>query len=153
MSRSLKILLEIPGAFETLKSYMKILYEEKPFISNVIQGDAWKAVLPKFRGKFVVPIFLFQDDLETGNGMGSRAGKNKLGALYNSIPCFPPYLSSKLYNTLLTVLSYANVRKSAEVEKMYSKLIEELNDLSEKGLMITVNKNSYRIYFQLILIL
>lgn len=118
---------------------MKKLYEEKTIISNCIQCETWSLQLVNHKNKFVIPILVNQDDLEPGNDKGSHASHKKLGALHASIPCFPAHLSSRLENIVLTILSYAKDRKTATVEKMYSQFIDELNELSEEGLLVNID--------------
>ena len=77
--------------FDRILNYMDELSRSNNIITNVIQADLW---IRKYSGKFVneivLPIFLFYDDLEVGNCLGSHAGNQKLGALYASIACLPP---------------------------------------------------------------
>lgn len=153
LSWSLKVLLEIPGAYHILKAHMRALYQETEIKKNPIQCALWNRLLKNYNNKFVIPYNIFQDDCETGNDKGSHAGKNKLGAVYGSIPCFPSHLSSRLENIILVILSHAKDRKLCSVEKMYGKLIAEMNELSENGLLIDVDRQPIRVYFQLFLLL
>ena len=74
--------------FDMLKNYMLDLYAgESGIIKNFIQGACWKEKLKSFGDKFVIPLFAYEDDLETGDPLGFSAGKHKLGAVYTSIPC------------------------------------------------------------------
>lgn len=45
---SLKMLLELPGMFDLLTSYMNDLEMETYIISNFIQGKLWKQMREKF---------------------------------------------------------------------------------------------------------
>lgn len=63
---------------------------ENVAIENFIQGTYWRSRLSQRQGKTVIPLFIFFDDYETGNALGSRAGLHKLGAVYASVPCLPP---------------------------------------------------------------
>jgi len=40
-----------------------------------------------FNGKTVLPLFMYFDDFESGNVLGSHSGIHKVGAVYVSIPC------------------------------------------------------------------
>lgn len=149
---SLKVLLEIPGMFQLLKDYMYDLQMEQNIISNFIQGNLWKEVSKNFgEGKFVIPLFAYYDEFETGNALGSHAGVQKLGALYTQIPCFPPYISSKLSNIMLTSLLYGKDRKLFE-NKVFQKFINELNELNVDGLLLNVDNEEIKVYSQLGLI-
>ncbi|KAF0769830.1 Uncharacterized protein FWK35_00006347 [Aphis craccivora] len=49
--------------------------------------------------KIILPYFLYFDDYETNNPLGTHAGLKKLGAVYISFtPCFLPEFSSSLNN-------------------------------------------------------
>lgn len=106
----------------------------------------------KFRGNFVVPLFVFDDDFESGNPLGSHAGKNKLGGIYFSIPCFPAFITSTLKNIFFSTLYYTDLSKFGNKE-IFAHLIKELDDLSSVGLSIDCKGKKRNIYFQLGLIL
>lgn len=94
LSWTLKLIFEIPGVLKLVEDYMKSLKQEKDTFSNFIQGEKWNLIKSKFEGKFVLPLFIFNDDFEAGNPLGSHAGKNTLGCVYSSIPCFPRFITS-----------------------------------------------------------
>lgn len=150
---SLKILLEIPGMFELLKKYMSVLENEPDIISNFIQGKLWKKMSENFEAeKLVIPLFVYYDEFETGNALGSHAGMQKIGGVYTQVPCFPPHITSRLSNIVLTSLFYANDRKTFG-NKVFQNLIKELNELNTDGLFINVDKKEFKIHFQLALML
>lgn len=75
---TLKLLLELPGMFQLLKSYMTDLETESEITSNFVQGTLWKKMYEKFeKGKFFLPLFLYYDEFETGNVLGSHMQENK----------------------------------------------------------------------------
>lgn len=149
---SLKLLLELPGMFQLLKSYMNDLEMDSDITSNFIQGKLWKQMREKFeKGKFFVPLIIYYDDFETGNALGSHAGKQKLGAVYCQIPCFPSYITSQLKSILLVSLFHANDRKKYG-NKVFNKLISELNEINLNGIDIVVDNEVFKVYFQLALI-
>ena len=98
--------------FDRILNYMDELSRSNDIITNVIQADLW---IRKYSGKFVneivLPIFLFYDDLEVGNCLGSHAGNQKLGALYASIACLPPQIASRLSSILFYSLIVTNDKK------------------------------------------
>lgn len=151
---TLKILLEIPGCFKLLKSSMENLLSDKNIISNFIQADLWTNILKEFdKDKFLVPLFMYFDDIEVGNTLGSHAGKNKLGAVYFSIPCFPTYITAKLNNIIVNGIFFSKDRETYGNPPVFHKVVGELNHLREHGLEITVNNVKHKIHFQLALLL
>jgi len=49
-------------------------------------------------------LFLYYDDFETGNPLGTAAGIHKVGALYGSMATLPPHHASSLENIFLIYL-------------------------------------------------
>ena len=88
-----------------------------------------------------------------GNALGSHAGVNKFSAIYTSIACLPPHIASRLNSIILTCLLYTEDKKACGNEKVFKKLIQELNYLQTKEITVTVNKVEMNVKFQLILIL
>lgn len=135
-----------------MKEYLNKLNSEQNVISNFVQGELWRDKIKNFKNKTVFPIFIFFDDYETGNPLGSHAGKNKLGAIYVTLPSMPPYLTSKLSNIFLFALFYSEDRKEFGNQAILSKLIEELDFLQEHGIEINTYNPSEKVYFKLGLI-
>jgi len=62
---------------ETL-DYMASLKNESGILTNFIQGTYWKNRMKKHEGRIVVPLFMFFDDYESGNVLGSHSGIHKI---------------------------------------------------------------------------
>ena len=149
---SLKLLLEIPGTFAAIMNYMEELKKETEIISDFVQGDLWKKKSAEFQGKIVFALFVYTDDFECGNALGSHAEKNKLNGTYISIANFPPSLKSKLSHILLNSLHYADDRKDHNYRVFY-RLINDINELKKDGLTIKVDNEFHKVYFDLGLVL
>ncbi|XP_031329088.1 uncharacterized protein LOC116160090 [Photinus pyralis] len=158
---------------ETLQ-YIKKLNSQEGYIGNFIQGSFWKSRVSRYGNRVVLPLFLFFDDFETGNVLGSRSGVHKLGAMYVSVPCLPPWQVSVLSNIFLALFIaslYANStlprgitqtvvggfhssdRVSFGNRVIFQPLIDEFNYLSENGIDLEVPGFKGTIYFELGLIL
>lgn len=98
LTLSLKALLSIDGLLEATLKYMNHLNKEKNTYLNFINGSLWKEKKKKFvkTDGIPLPLFIFFDDVETGNALGSHATKNHVGGVYATIGCFPPSFASKL---------------------------------------------------------
>lgn len=97
LRETLKTLLELPGFYKKLLSVLETdnstTYVDKTY-TNVCDGTVWKSIKEYYGNKSVIPLFLYYDDFETGNPLGSAAGVHKVGALYGSIAILPfPYAS------------------------------------------------------------
>lgn len=87
---------------------MQKLNDEKHIISNILQADLWSEKYSKESSNDVVlPLYLYYDDLEVANTLGSHAGIHKLGAVYAFIACLSPHLACRLTNILFTFLFYS----------------------------------------------
>lgn len=86
LRKSLKLFLEIPGLFVQILDYTKMLNKESLIITNIMQATLWKnKYCEKFVDTIVLPLYLFYDDLEVGNVLGSHKGTNKFAAIYVTI--------------------------------------------------------------------
>lgn len=154
LQKSLKCFLEIPGIFSGILEYMQELSAESNIITNIIQGSLWlNKYSSKFNQEIVLPLFIFYDEVEVGNPLGSHAGVNKFGVIYAYIACLPPRIASKLSSILFSMLIYSADKKKCTNERVFGKLIEELNFLQRTGIFITVNGVPKLVKFQLVLIL
>ena len=95
LRRVLQKFFEIPGIFENVASYVSEIRKYKSFSFSLIQSEYWKSIEALCNEEFVLPLFFYQDDVETNNPLGSHKGVGKIGAVYVVIPCLPPNLQSK----------------------------------------------------------
>lgn len=154
LRKSLKLFLEIPGLFTQILEYMQLLFKESYVITNIIQADLWlKKYSEKVVGTIVLPLFIFYDDLEVGNPLGSHAGINKFGAVYASIASLPPHIASRLSSILFSTLVHVKDKNKSSNRKVFRKLIEELNFLQSQGIDVNVNGLKHLVKFRLVLIL
>lgn len=156
LAYQLTTFLEIPGVFNDMQKYEEKInqkFEERRIYSNIIHGNLWQTYYkPKYENKIVKPVCVFFDDVESGNALGSHAGGQKLGCVYASLPTLPPHLRSKLKNILLTTIFYSKNRGISKNE-VFRKVIDELNVLSQDGLIVNIEGEPKRIYFQCVSLL
>ncbi|XP_025190996.1 uncharacterized protein LOC112591406, partial [Melanaphis sacchari] len=96
---------------ETLE-HLANLMNDKSVLRNFVQGTFWQSRLKKFDGKTVLPLFMYFDDFESGNVLGSHSGVHKLGAVYVLVPCIPPHRTSVLSNIFLALLFHSCDRET-----------------------------------------
>ncbi|CAI6350155.1 unnamed protein product [Macrosiphum euphorbiae] len=137
---------------ETL-DYMASLKNESGILTNFIQGTYWKSRMIKHEGRIVLPLFMFFDDYESGNVLGSHSGIHKLGAVYVSIPCIPPHRTTLLSNIFLALLFHSSDRVQFGNKVIFKPIIDEFNFLMANGVDIDMPFFTGKLYFELGLIL
>lgn len=150
----LKTILQDCNLFEVIIKFMNHLESNSnKCVSNFVQCKLWKSKLEKNSQKILLPLFLYFDDFEINNALGSHAGNNKLGAVYASLPCLPPEYSSSLENIFLACLFKSVDRLEFGNRAIFSELISELNYLEDTGIEILYDGKIKRVFFSLGLIL
>ncbi|KAJ8685777.1 hypothetical protein QAD02_021570 [Eretmocerus hayati] len=145
---TLKTFLEIPGAFELLMEYEKELKNETDIVFNFMQAEYWREKSGEFGNRIVIPLFFGHDDFTAGNGMESHAEKTNLGDVFAFLPGLPPHIVSKLSSIFLVDLFFANDRKEFGNSQVFSRLIDDLNDLNKNGVNICVEDRSITVFFK-----
>lgn len=153
MRKVLLNFLSLPAVLKTILDYRDSLSKEKGIISNFIQGELWQQKMCFFEGKTVLPLFVYYDDVEVCNPLGSHASIQKLGAVFYSIPCLPPQFLSQLENIFVAILFHSVDRTQFSNTSIFTILIDEINYLQKEGLEIQTKEGSFHIYFALGLIL
>lgn len=134
-------------------SYIDSLKSDDVFLKSYIQGSDWRNRIKIHGEKLVFPLFMFFDDYESGNVLGSHSGIHKLGAVYISISFLPPKYSSTLSNIFLGLLIHSSDRATFGNRVVFQPLIEEFNFLITDGINIESETYKGRINFELALIL
>lgn len=132
---------------------MDSLSKEKDIISNFIQGELWQQKIHVFEKKTVLPLFVYYNDVEVCNPLGSHASIRKLGPVFYSIPCLPPQFASQLENIFLVLLFHSVDRSQFSNTSIFTILVDEINFLQKEGLEIETTAGSFHIYFALGLVL
>nr|XP_018915259.1 PREDICTED: uncharacterized protein LOC109042788 [Bemisia tabaci] len=143
---------EQPDVLKKTLAYETKLLSETSYVSNFIQSEYWKKILNKNPGKKIFPVFLYIDDFETGNPLGSRAGVHKLSGVYMTLPIIPPEFRSTLRCIFLVMLFHSEDRKLFSYHDFFKELIPDLNRLSENGLSFNIECFSGKLHFQLALL-
>lgn len=149
VQHSLTRLLQMDGLFDALLSYMNNLSQQNTkVIENFVQGNLWKSMLKNFNKTdgTIIPLVVGYDDVETGNALGSHAGVNEIGAVYATVPCFPPNFASKLQSIIVTDIFLSSDRKECSNKETFKQLIKELISLRNNGFEIFVNGKRHKIY-------
>lgn len=113
LRKSLKLFLEIPQMFENIKAYMQALLNENFITFNIIQGRFWlKNFARNLKNELILPLYIYYDEIEVGNALGSHAGVNKFGVVYAIIACLPPNIASRLSSIIFsTIIRAKDIKK------------------------------------------
>jgi len=103
-----------------------------------------------FQNKLVMPFFIYIDDYEINNPLGSKSMCYSISAVYYSFPLIEQ--NSKLTHIFLAALLKPKDLKSFGNDLCFKKLIEDINSLAEDGLIINTSDGPKLIYFILRLI-
>lgn len=131
---------------------MLLKYEEikndlnADLITNLINQEVWRKKTEKYQGKTILPIFLYQDDIEINNPLGSKAGQQKISTVYVTLPLLDSLHISKLAYQIPASLTLSN-SLSAGLYSNYYNLSLILKDLEENGIELTIFKTTIRVHF------
>lgn len=129
-------LLSLPGLMNEMDHYI-LTCSQFPHLINFSQGQVWQNILANDNENVKkYPLFIFFDDFESGNPLGSHSGIHKLGAVYVALATIPPRLASRLKYIFLALLFHSSDRSRHGNLRVFQALIEELNFLSNVGVNI-----------------
>ncbi|KAI4454099.1 hypothetical protein MML48_scaffold00000237 [Holotrichia oblita] len=149
----LKKFLELPHVLSEILTYTTNLKSEST-IQNIVQTKFWNNKVKECKSNDIVfPLFLYFDEYETGNVLGSHSTIHKMGAVYISLPCIPIVYQSKLENIFLALLFHSRDFKKFGSNMIFSKLVDELNKLFDEGIIVKHLNGTLKIRFLLALVL
>lgn len=134
---------------KTLDHVNNLMNGSPRLLRHFVQGSFWKSRVALHGENTVLPFFLFVDDFEPLNSLGSHSSIYKLGAAYVSLPCLPPIYSSQLTNIFLTLLYHSGDRSRFGNGVIFQPLIEEINLLIREGLEFDVPGFKGTVFFDL----
>lgn len=132
-------LFNLPDFFNDVLRYIDSLNNDSEWISNVIQSPYWKRVessLDLKSNEIALPLYIYNDDFEPLNVLGSHRGAYKISGVYVYLPCLPPEVQSKLEYIFATMLFFSTDRSSYGNGRIFIPLIDELNKLQTDGIKI-----------------
>lgn len=124
-------LLALPNFFDEINQYVESLND-----SNIVQTSFWKnkvAACNLKEDEIALPLFIYYDDFEPLNALGSHSSAYKLGGVYVYIPCIPPHVQSQLQFIFLAMLFFTSDRTVYGNRKNFGPLIQQLNKLYIEG--------------------
>lgn len=132
----LKNFFQLKNVLSDTLEYINKCKIQNSILINFVQGSVWKKKESEHGSQIVLPFFLFFDNFEIGNPLGSHSGIHKLGAVYISIPCIPPHRQSSLNTIFLALLFHSSDRVKFGNNIIFKPLIDEINYLRDTGIYI-----------------
>jgi len=114
-------------------------------MSNFVQGSLWKEKVAAYQNKIALPFFMYIDDVEINNPLGSKSMCHSISAIYYSFPLNEQ--SSRLDNIFLAALIKSKDLKTFGNDLCFMKLVDEINSLENDGIMIDTPEGSKTVYF------
>jgi len=114
-------------------------------ITNFIQGSLWKEKTIPYKNKIVMPFFMYIDDVELNNPLGSKSMCHSLSAVYYSFPLSEH--SSKLNNIFLTALIKSRDIKTFGNDLCFKQIVYEINSLGNDSITINTPTGPKLVHF------
>lgn len=128
--------------------------ESQTVYFNFVNGSLYKSKKEKIgSGKIVLPFFLYSDDFEINNPLGSHATEHSMCAFYYSFPTLPQHLLSNLHFIFVAALIKSRFIKNYGSNSALYGLIQEIRFLEEMGIDINSQGTVYHVHFTLGLVL
>ncbi|KAB0803133.1 hypothetical protein PPYR_00103 [Photinus pyralis] len=145
-----KIFSEHNNLQKTLDCISNIKCSNDNTITSFIQGKLWPEKVKHVSNDAVaIPYFLYADDFEVNNPLGSHC--SPITALYYSFPIF--FNNSKLENIFLAGLIESAHVKSFGNNECLKTLVDEIIILERDGITINLSGKDIKVYFMLGLVL
>lgn len=147
-------LLSIPGMLKAMKEFVQSTEDPDGGVRHFMHSPNWKEMVRRVSSGnddsiTWLPLHIYFDEFEAGNPLGSRAGTNKLGAVYISLPSLPYRFASQIKFIFLMMLFKASDKGILRVDvpdecsnnvivgnSVFKRVIEELNYLQEFGVEV-----------------
>lgn len=143
----IKKFLELPNVFEKIASHTKEVQRQGK-LNHFINGELWKAKLQAYdSNEHVIPIHIYFDGAQINNALGSHYKLGNEMFIYYSFPTIPPEYGSRLENIFVASLHPEHYNKRYGNERLYNILIEDLNKLADKGILLNIDGNEKKVFF------
>lgn len=152
LKKTLSLYFSQDGVLEDVKQYVSKLPTNDEDLENIIQGTWWKGHV-LIGDSAVIPIYIYNDDIECGNVLGSHSGVNKLNVTYLSVACLAPNKRSRLDHIFPVLITKASNRKFFGNAAIFKPIIDELNVLKKDGISVNISGTVQKLYFRLPLLL
>lgn len=131
----IKSFFELPKIFEEVINNTEKLCSERDYL-NFVNGNRWKSIMNKYEGNIVIPYFLYNDDFQVDDALGSHSGEHSVSGFYYSFPTLPDHCCSALDNIFLAMLVKSKYVKTFGNKLCLRPLVEILHKIETEGIQI-----------------
>ncbi|KYN22123.1 hypothetical protein ALC57_05487 [Trachymyrmex cornetzi] len=141
----LKKFLELPNVYSSILSHIEECKNSQLF--TFFDSEYWKKVENEKENRIVLPLVLYFDDVEINNPLGSRKCIHKIGIIYSSILGLPYEFSSMLESIFLVQIHNYQDHKVLGNKRIFQHVVNQIINLQENGIIISINNQEYKIFF------
>lgn len=142
MKVDIKRFLSRPRVIDAILENQDNLEKNGSSINHFLTASRWKTIIKLFKGKTVIPIFIYNDDYGPDDGLSPHSKSNKVSGYYYKFPTLPESIASRLDCIFVAMLAKTIDIKSAGANKLLQILVDELKPLEDRGVQIG-QKNIY----------
>jgi len=103
MKKNLKSFFELPNIYKIATQFINDSLSNNETMIPFLDGSTWNQMKCSFSDKIVFSNFLYYDDDELGNPLGSHSGIYKMVCIYYLIATLPPEYLSTLENIFISL--------------------------------------------------
>lgn len=123
---------------------------ESTSMENFVQGNLWKKKV-LLQNKICIPFFLYTDEFEINNPLGSHANFHSVSAFYYSFP-LEDNCSKLSYIYLAALIKHVDLKLFGNDQCLHG-LVNEINMLEKEGIDIVTQEGIFHVHFILGIIL
>lgn len=137
---------ELPGVLDSVLQNMKALTQFTD-ITHFVNSESFQQKVEFYRGKTIIPFFIYLDSFEINNPLGSHANIDSICGVYYSFPVLPQYLLSNLNYIFIAAYFKSNDQKKFGNDLFLKPLVSKFTEFEENGLLINTPTGNFRIHF------
>ena len=146
-------ILELPGTFQKMHSTMLKLMEQESCYDHFVQGKRWRKIVNENPNKIVLPYHVYHDDFDVGNAQGTKRGIQAIAGINLHFPLFEDYELSKLKFIFPAAFVKKSHTKKFRKSHCFRKLIQDLKEIGENGIEITIEGEKKKVFMILGLVI
>lgn len=116
-------------------------------ITHCLNSSSFKKKVDLYSEKTIIPYYLYIDDFEINNPLGSHATVDSICGVYYNFPSLPQHLLSKLDFIFVAAYFKSNEQKIFGNASFLQPLVKELIKLQNEGVVVETDGGCRRVHF------